>query len=254
MLWELLSWQALPQKGDPIERWRKAANPSWQPPSKHNLNIPPELDIALMRALKKDPEQRFRSAAELGYPSADSKGVRGHTMYHRRSAGAISYAEFRHLGKPGVLGRYSLHYHLVGDTMRGSSIIGASIWDSGNRWLAIHATNYLVVRDCVGYRSLGHGFFLEDGTEVDNILDRNLAVQACTAKPLPGQALAFDHNDGAGFWWANSRNALTRNVAVECDEYGFRFDAPAPPAFDPVLMVRDPDGQLTEIIVGLLPV
>ncbi len=26
MLWELLSWFALPQKGDPIERWRKAAN------------------------------------------------------------------------------------------------------------------------------------------------------------------------------------------------------------------------------------
>ncbi|MGH7226412.1 MAG: G8 domain-containing protein, partial [Gemmataceae bacterium] len=48
--------------------------------------------------------------------SADPKGERGHTMYHRRSAGAISYAEFRHLGKPGVLGRYSLHYHLVGDT------------------------------------------------------------------------------------------------------------------------------------------
>src|SRR5262249_8342636 len=58
---------------------------------------------------------------------------RGHTMYHRGSAGSISYAEFRHLGKDGVLGRYSLHYHLVGDTMRGSSVVGASIWDSDNR-------------------------------------------------------------------------------------------------------------------------
>src|SRR5262249_37705896 len=105
--------------------------------------------------------------------SAEPAVVRGHTMYHRRSEGSISYAEFRHLGKPGVLGRYSLHYHLAGDTMRGSSVIGASIWDSGNRWLTIHGTNYLVVRDCVGYQSLGHGFFLEDGTEVYNILDRN---------------------------------------------------------------------------------
>src|SRR5262249_20068992 len=43
--------------------------------------------------------------------SAD-KNMRGHTMYHRYSAGAISYAEFRHLGKPGILGRYALHYHL----------------------------------------------------------------------------------------------------------------------------------------------
>src|SRR5262249_4478754 len=93
--------------------------------------------------------------------SADLK-ARGHTMYHRHSAGSISYAEFRHLGKEGVLGRYPLHYHLCGDTMRGSSVIGASIWDSDNRWLTIHGTNYLVVRDCVGYQSLGHGFFLED--------------------------------------------------------------------------------------------
>ena len=44
--------------------------------------------------------------------SADPAGRRGHTMYHRDSAGSISYAEFRHLGKEGVLGRYSLHFHL----------------------------------------------------------------------------------------------------------------------------------------------
>jgi len=89
--------------------------------------------------------------------SAEPDGVRGHTMYHHGSSGGISYAEFRHLGKEGVLGRYSLHFHLVGDTMRGSSVIGASIWDSGNRWLTIHGTNYLVVRDCVGFQSIGHG-------------------------------------------------------------------------------------------------
>ena len=94
--------------------------------------------------------------------------------------------------------------------MRGSSVVGASFWDSGNRWITIHGTNYLVVRDCVGYQSVGHGFFLEDGTEVDNVLDRNLAVQAFTGKPLPSQNLPFDNNGGAGFWWANSRNTFTR--------------------------------------------
>ena len=146
-------------------------------------------------------------------------------MYHRGSTGSISYAEFRHLGKEGVLGKYSLHFHMVGDSMRGSSVIGASIWDSGNRWITIHGTNYLVVRDCVGYRSIGHGFYLEDGSESYNVLDRNLAVQATAGKPLPAQFLSFDQNDGAGFWWANSLNAFTRNVAVECDRYGYRFEA-----------------------------
>ena len=136
--------------------------------------------------------------------SADPNGERGHTMYHRHSAGSISYAEFRHLGKKDMLGRYAIHFHLVRDTMRGSSVIGASIWDSHNRWLTIHGTDYLVVRDCVGYQSIGHGFFMEDATEQYNVLDRNLAVQANRGKRLPKQVLPFDDNDGAGFWWATA--------------------------------------------------
>lgn len=185
--------------------------------------------------------------------SADPAGIRGHTMYHRNSAGSISYAEFRHLGKKGVLGRYALHYHLVGDTMRGSSVIGASIWDSHNRWLTIHGTNYLVVRDCVGYKSIGHGFFFEDGTEVFNVLDRNLAVGARRGKPLPKQVLPFDQNEGAGFWWANSLNTFTRNVAAECDRYGYRYEATPSSALKTVFRVQRPDGSSRPVDVRTLP-
>ena len=185
--------------------------------------------------------------------SADPEGVRGHTMYHRGSSGSISYAEFRHLGKEGVLGKYSLHFHLVGTSMRGSSVVGASIWDSANRWITIHGTNYLVVRDCVGYRSRGHGFYLEDGSEAYNVLDRNLAVQAFAAKPLPDQFLSFDKNDGAGFWWANSLNSFTRNVAVECDRYGYRYEA-APDAKGQLIRpVRRADGEVAEVDIRTLP-
>jgi hypothetical protein len=137
--------------------------------------------------------------------------------------------------------------------MRGSSVIGASIWDSGNRWLTIHGTNYLVVRDCVGYKSVGHGFFLEDGTETFNVLDRNLAVHAYIGRPLPNQVLPFDKNDGSGFWWANSLNTFTRNVAAECDEYGYFFQAPRTPKFDPVLSVLQADGSRKKVDVRTLP-
>lgn len=180
--------------------------------------------------------------------SADRK-LRGHTMYHRHSAGAISHAEFRHLGKEGILGRYALHYHLCGDSMRGSYVIGASIWDSDNRWLVIHGTNYLIVRDNVGYRSKGHGFYLEDGSEVYNVLDRNLAVAARPARPLPKQMLTFDANDGAGFWWANSLNTFTRNVATENGQYGFRYEAMMPL----VLPVQQPDGSRKKVDIRTLP-
>lgn len=185
--------------------------------------------------------------------SADPDGVRGHTMYHHGSSGSMSYSEFRHLGKKGVLGKYPIHFHLVGDTMRGSSVIGVSVWDSHNRWLTIHGTQYLVVRDCVGYQSLGHGFFLEDGTEVYNLLDRNLAVQSLITDPLPKQALPFDLNNGSGFWWANSLNSFSRNVAVECDQYGFRFEAEETDEFDPVLPVLQPDGTKKDTDIRTLP-
>lgn len=185
--------------------------------------------------------------------SADPKGERGHTMYHRGSAGAISYAEFRHLGKEGVLGRYSIHYHLVGGTMRGSYVLGASIWDSHNRWVTIHGTSYLVVRDCVGYKSKGHGYFLEDGTEVYNLLDRNLAVQAMRAKPLPRQVLPFDQNEGAGFWWANSLNTFTRNVTCENGRYGYRFEATPSSRFNLTLNIRQGDGSKKKVDIRTLP-
>lgn len=185
--------------------------------------------------------------------SADADGVRGHTMYHKYSAGSISYAEFRHLGKKDTLGRYSIHFHLCGDTMRGSSVVGASIWDSHNRWITIHGTESLVVRDCVGYKSIGHGYFLEDGTEVYNILDHNLAALVLPAKPQKDQVMPFDLNRGAGFWWANCQNQFTRNVAADCAEYGYRFDSKKVEGFNPVLAVRQPDGAKAPQDIRTLP-
>ena len=186
--------------------------------------------------------------------SADPKGMRGHTVYHRFSQGSISYARFAHLGKEGVLGRYPIHYHLVGDTMRGSSVLGVAIVDSHNRWVTIHGTQYLLVRDCVGYKSVGHGFFLEDGTEINNIIDRNLAVHSYEAERLPKQVLPFDPNDGGAFWWANGRNTITRNVACENDQYGYRYDSQKRSNFDSHLPIVMPDGKKKIVDIRKLPV
>ena len=185
--------------------------------------------------------------------SANPDGDRGHTMYHRDSAGSLAYTEFRHLGKKNTLGRYSLHFHLAGETMRGGFVKGNSIWDSHNRWLTIHGTNYLYVHDNVGYQSIGHGFFLEDGTEVCNILDRNLAIMAKEGKKLPKQVLGFDQNEGAGFWWANSLNTFTNNVAAECGRYGFRYEATPTSAQKLEFKILQPDGSHKSRDIRTLP-
>lgn len=203
--------------------------------------------ITLDRALDHDHPKFGPYAGEVAnlsrnviVESKDPGGVRGHTMYHYKSLGSISYAEFRHLGKDGRLARYPIHFHVMRATNRGSSVVGASIWDSHNRWVTVHATDYMVVRDCVGYKSRGHGFFLEDATEAYNLFANNLAVLAYEHDRLPNQALPFDANDGAGFWWTNGRNAFINNTAAECDVYGFSYEV----RDDVVKPMLRPDGTM----------
>ncbi|MCY1073417.1 serine/threonine-protein kinase [Archangium lansingense] len=65
VLWELLAWRPLPQKGDVTERWKRAAYPQWEPPSRHRP-LPPEVDAVVLKALATEPEARFPDAAALG--------------------------------------------------------------------------------------------------------------------------------------------------------------------------------------------
>lgn len=66
LFWELLTWRQLPQRGEPLERWRRAAYPKWEPPSQLRAGVPPGVDAMVMRALSIEPAQRFPDAAALG--------------------------------------------------------------------------------------------------------------------------------------------------------------------------------------------
>ncbi len=68
VLWELLAWQAQTQaqKGDVVARWRRAAYPQWEPPSRHQADLPPDMDAVVLKALATEPEARFLDARALG--------------------------------------------------------------------------------------------------------------------------------------------------------------------------------------------
>ncbi len=66
LLWELVAWRPLAQRGDPVERWRRAAYPTWEPAGNFRQGVPTSVDALLMRALASEPERRFPDAAAMG--------------------------------------------------------------------------------------------------------------------------------------------------------------------------------------------
>lgn len=151
--------------------------------------------------------------------SEDHKN-RGSVNFFHGSKGSISYAEFRDLGPKNTLGRYPIHFHHMEDTSRGMQVIGNSIVNSDNRWITVHDSNGIIIKNNVGYRSVGHGFFLEDGTEFENIYENNIGIKASSGDIIPSDAQT------AIFWTQNPYNIFRDNIAVEGLYYGYYFSIP----------------------------
>ena len=153
---------------------------------------------------------------------------RGSVNFFHGSSGYIKFAHFDNLGPKDVLGRYPIHFHHMKDTSRGIEVIGNSITNSENRWITIHDSNGVIVRNNFGYNAVGHGFFLEDGNEFDNIFEKNIGVLT-----VPGNILLSDKGASV-FWSINPMNSYMENVAVD-GYYGFRFDIADEEVFVPFL-------------------
>ena len=73
------------------------------------------------------------------------------------------------------------------------------------RWIVLHGTQDVTLARNVGYKSIGHGFYLEDGTEINNTLLANLGIFARAAvdnvqnpRKVPGILAAPDLNTTPG--------------------------------------------------------
>ena len=87
--------------------------------------------------------------------------------------------ELYQLGQGGRMGHYPVHFHLDKDTTYTDAFVtDSSIWDSMTRFVVVHGTHDVALERNVGFLSVGHGFYLEDASEIDNLLCQNLAVSA----------------------------------------------------------------------------
>jgi len=124
---------------------------------------------------------------------SDDLKNRGSVNFFHSSYGYVKYGEFKDLGPKNVLGRYPIHFHHMQDTSRGIEVEGNSVLNSDNRWITIHDSNGIIVKNNVGYSAIGHGFFLEAGNEFDNVFDHNIGIKTLRGNLISsdGQASVF---------------------------------------------------------------
>lgn len=115
--------------------------------------------------------------------------------------GRLSFIEVTHAGQSFRVGRYPIHFHIGGDQTGKSYVRGCSIHRTFNRAITMHGTNGLLVEHNVAYDNKGHAYFLEDGVEVNNIIQYNLAVFTKSHTSL----LNVDQTPAA-YWIVNPQN------------------------------------------------
>ncbi|XP_042333258.1 cell surface hyaluronidase-like isoform X1 [Sceloporus undulatus] len=169
--------------------------------------------------------------------------------------------ELKNMGQQ-ILGSYPVHFHLAGDVdERGgydppSYLDNLAIHHCFSRCVAIHGTNGLLVKDTIGYDTLGHCFFLEDGTEQRNVFHHNLGLLTkagtilptdrdeamCLAMrdnvygdyvPVPSKDCMLPHHEVmrncfilravSSFWIANPNNHLIDNSAAGAQHVGIWY-------------------------------
>jgi G8 domain len=147
----------------------------------------------------------------------------------------VQGVEFYQMGQGGRLGHYPVHFHHARKTPPDTFVKDSSIHDSMTRWIVLHGTQDVTLARNVGYKSIGHGFYLEDGTEINNTLIANLGIFARAAvdniqnpRKVPGILAApnlhggpgddyphrSDYNNPTVFWIMNGWNDFQDNMAA----------------------------------------
>jgi len=183
-----------------------------------------------------------------GHATVDSY-YGGHTIVRQGFADyEMQGVELYQLGHGGSIGHYPVHFHLARVTAPATKTDGSaretfvkdcSIWDSMTRFITLHATQDVTLARNVGYESIGHGFYLEDGSEIDNKLYSNIGILAragvinATQNPrfvpgilardsAPGDSFPFrsDWEQPTLFWIMNGWNDIQGNMAAGADTCG----------------------------------
>ena len=128
-----------------------------------------------------DPLTCTRNGEVIGYkgvpcPDKELTGFGGHIMVHSGGVGYVEGVELYRMGQTNVLGRYPMHFHVLGNNCSDCYFKDSSVHRSFYRCISIHGTHNTTVTENVAYDVIGYCYYLEDGIEEDNTLSFNLAA------------------------------------------------------------------------------
>ncbi len=203
-----------------IKKFHLGQSEVYQTTYNGQIEFNPRAEIAnLTRNILIRPDE---SISPIPTTNAAEAEVGGHVMVMRGGSAYVDSVEFYHMGQAGIMARYPFHWHFVGDAP-GQFIQNSSVHRSFQRCITVHRTNKTLVHNNVCYDFKGHGYFFEDGVEVDNTMSNNLGI--LSKFPHANKVLlASDHptinNEATGrfpnvgtYWISHPQNTIINNVA-----------------------------------------
>lgn len=109
------------------------------------------------------------------YDRRDGKIIGLHTIIANGATGEMSYTRFEKGGQRGVLGKYPLHFHLLGDCPD-CRFVGNAVETSEQRGIVVHGTQQSTVAENVLFGVKGAGIYIEDGNEMENDILGNVNI------------------------------------------------------------------------------
>lgn len=160
--------------------------------------------------------------------------IGGHTIVR---AGVKQFqlhgVELAQLGQGGRLGHYPVHFHMARQVPADTYVKDCSVNESMTRFYVVHATQDVTLERNVGWKSIGHGFYIEDGVEIRNRYHSNIGIFARAAvlndqnpRQVPGiltsqggfdiEAVPYnsDVDHPSIFWIMNGYNDFIGNMAA----------------------------------------
>jgi hypothetical protein len=174
-----------------------------------------------------------------GLPEQAGSYFGGHVIARQGFTGfQMKGVELKQLGQGGRMAHSPVNFHMARQVPTYGNpnityVMACSVNESMTRMYEIRGTQGVILKRNVGYKSIGHGYFLAEGTETGNTLTANLGIYARPAvtyrdnpRNVPGilasafppannfAAYGTDYIHPSVFYIANGYNHFEGNMAV----------------------------------------